>query len=179
LINTLGHTHLIYGTTGRCSQTKSQVVFKVLLKTLENVPLLTLVSSAADTLLQKLVPESGYIRSALELSAPVTNNRGADDLKRKLEPEDGTSTASQVEKSDTILKEEKESRPRKKLSRPLTLEEREEALLPELKPLAGTELRLTKFPDCNYPAGSTPAEITFHSMDLSYALETMLKRHDR
>lgn len=52
-------------------------------------------------------------------------------------------------------------------------------LLPELKPVPGTELRLTPFPDKNYPEGSTPSEITMHSLDSTYTLEVLLTQHDR
>ncbi|XP_029773984.1 protein AAR2 homolog isoform X2 [Suricata suricatta] len=51
------------------------------------------------------------------------------------------------------------------------------ARLPEMKPRAGTEIRFSELPTQTYPAGATPAEITRHSMDLSYALETVLSKH--
>lgn len=44
----------------------------------------------------------------------------------------------------------------------------------EMKPRAGTEIRFSRLPTQMFPAGATPAEITRHSMDLSYALETVL-----
>lgn len=50
------------------------------------------------------------------------------------------------------------------------------ARLPEMKPKAGTEIRFSQLPTQMFPAGATPAEITRHSMDLSYALETMLSK---
>uniref|UniRef100_A0A8C5KX47 Protein AAR2 homolog n=1 Tax=Jaculus jaculus TaxID=51337 RepID=A0A8C5KX47_JACJA len=50
------------------------------------------------------------------------------------------------------------------------------ARLPEMKPRAGTEIRFSELPTQMFPAGSTPAEITRHSMDLSYALETVLSK---
>lgn len=68
---------------------------------------------------------------------------------------------------------------RRRHGRPLTVEEMEEELLPELKPAPGTALRLTHFPKLYYPPGSTPAEISFHSMDSSYALKTLLDQHSR
>jgi A1 cistron-splicing factor AAR2 len=67
----------------------------------------------------------------------------------------------------------------KRRSRPLTAEEREEDLLPQLKPTPGTELRFTQFPERNFPEGSTPAEITHHSLDSTYVLETMLAKYKR
>ena len=35
----------------------------------------------------------------------------------------------------------------------------------------GTEIRYTQFPNMKYPEGSTPQEITKHSMDSTYQLE--------
>lgn len=54
-----------------------------------------------------------------------------------------------------------------------------EHLLPSLKPIEGTELRLTKFPEKNYPDGSSPAEITQHSLDLTYVFETLLSQYSK
>ncbi|XP_051835201.1 protein AAR2 homolog [Antechinus flavipes] len=48
------------------------------------------------------------------------------------------------------------------------------ARLPQMKQKAGTEIRFTKLPKQTYPDGASPAEITKHSMDLSYALETVI-----
>jgi A1 cistron-splicing factor AAR2 len=69
--------------------------------------------------------------------------------------------------------------PKRRRSRPLTAEEREEELLPQLKPTPGTELRFTQFPERNFPEGSTPAEITHHSLDSTYVLDTMLAKYKR
>ncbi|XP_043840370.1 protein AAR2 homolog [Dromiciops gliroides] len=48
------------------------------------------------------------------------------------------------------------------------------ARLPQMQPKAGTEIRFTELPKQTYPDGASPAEITKHSMDLSYALETVI-----
>ena len=56
----------------------------------------------------------------------------------------------------------------------LSVEEKEKELLPDLKPKPGTELRLTELPEKFYPDDATPAEITKHSLDTSYALDLML-----
>ncbi|XP_058500221.1 protein AAR2 homolog [Solea solea] len=50
--------------------------------------------------------------------------------------------------------------------------------LPKMKLREGTELRFSVIPEKTYPAGATPAEITQCSMDLSYALETVLKNYE-
>lgn len=62
------------------------------------------------------------------------------------------------------------SRKQKRPNRPLTAEEKEDQLLPDLKAKPGTELRFTEIPDKHYPDNATPSEITQHCMDSSYAL---------
>ncbi|XP_035513277.1 protein AAR2 homolog [Morone saxatilis] len=49
--------------------------------------------------------------------------------------------------------------------------------LPRMKPREGTELRFSAIPQKTYPPGATPAEITQCSLDLSYALETVLEKN--
>lgn len=49
--------------------------------------------------------------------------------------------------------------------------------LPQMKVREGTELRFSDIPEKTYPPGATPAEITHCSMDLSYALETVLEKN--
>lgn len=48
-----------------------------------------------------------------------------------------------------------------------------------MQPKEGTSLRLSKIPEKKYPEGSTPSEITRHSMDLSYVLEVLLSQHQK
>lgn len=57
-----------------------------------------------------------------------------------------------------------------------TVEEKEEQLLPDLKPKPGTELRLSQLPEKHYPDGATPTEITKHSLDSSYVLDIVLDK---
>lgn len=52
-------------------------------------------------------------------------------------------------------------------------------VLKSMQPKEGSYLRLSKLPEKNYPDGSTPAEITRHSMDLSYVLDVLLSQHQR
>ncbi|PSN50423.1 Protein AAR2 [Blattella germanica] len=66
---------------------------------------------------------------------------------------------------------------KRKRSRPATVEEKEEDLLPQLRPRPGTEVRFTPFPERNFPEGATPAEITQHSLDSSYVLNLMLDKY--
>lgn len=63
---------------------------------------------------------------------------------------------------------------KKKRKRVSTAEEKEDDLLPDLIPSPGTELRFNSLPDTSYPPGATPSEITHHSLDSSYMLETFL-----
>lgn len=51
--------------------------------------------------------------------------------------------------------------------------------LPKMKHREGTELRLSVIPKKTYPAGATPAQITQCSLDLSYALETVLENNHK
>lgn len=57
--------------------------------------------------------------------------------------------------------------------------EQEDHLLPELKPVEGTELQFTKFPEKHYPDNATPSEITSHSLDYSYLLQCLLNCHEK
>ncbi|XP_010874124.1 protein AAR2 homolog isoform X2 [Esox lucius] len=47
--------------------------------------------------------------------------------------------------------------------------------LPKMKPREGTALRFSPIPKKTYPPGATPAQITQCSMDLSYALDSLLE----
>ncbi|XP_046436142.1 protein AAR2 homolog [Neodiprion fabricii] len=105
-----------------------------------------LTNTIDDAVVERCTPVCGYIRSALELE-------NCDDASR---PRGGEAVEKRTRRSG------------------LSAEDREQQLLPQLKPRAGTELRLTKLPDKSYPDGATPAEITQHSLDSSYALEKML-----
>ncbi|XP_001603971.1 protein AAR2 homolog isoform X2 [Nasonia vitripennis] len=100
-----------------------------------------------DSIVERCSPVCGFVRSALELV-------NFDDASRPR----GT-----------------ESRKRKR-GAGLTVEEKEQELLPDLKPKPGTELRLSELPQKFYPDDATPAEITRHSLDTSYALDTLLNK---
>uniref|UniRef100_A0A8C5R8B1 Protein AAR2 homolog n=1 Tax=Leptobrachium leishanense TaxID=445787 RepID=A0A8C5R8B1_9ANUR len=51
------------------------------------------------------------------------------------------------------------------------------ARLPLMKQKAGTEIRFSQLPDKMYPENASPAEVTLHSMDLSYALGRLLETY--
>lgn len=113
-----------------------------------------------DELVKELSPKSDCIRSALVLTScsDADRPRGTD--------------VNAPSTSKTEIKINK----RKRRSHNT---DDEDYLLPDLKPVEGTELRFTKFPDSNYPEDATPAEITKHSLDSTYVLDTMLKRHKK
>ncbi|XP_005994430.1 protein AAR2 homolog [Latimeria chalumnae] len=51
------------------------------------------------------------------------------------------------------------------------------ARLPKMIQKAGTEIQFTEIPKQKYPEGATPAEITKCSMDLSYALQSVINKY--
>lgn len=51
---------------------------------------------------------------------------------------------------------------------------KEEAMLPQLSPKAGTALRMHSVPEFHWPDDATPADITKHTLDRTFALENML-----
>lgn len=105
-----------------------------------------LINHIVPPLVERCSPLCGYVQSALELEH-------CDDASRP---------RGRVEVS------------KRKRTSGLTIEEREEQLLPDLKPKPGTELRFTKLPNKRYPEGASPAEITKHSLDTTYALDKLL-----
>lgn len=105
-------------------------------------------SRITESLVTRCSPLCGYVRSALEL----------ENCSDALRPRGG------------------ESNSKRRRSGRLTMEDKEEELLPNLKPKPGTELRLTEIPDKHYPDDATPSEITRHSLDSSYVIHTILKK---
>ena len=108
-----------------------------------------------DNVLAKLVPKSGQVKAALELQSCSDADRPRG-VKRDL-----------LEIKNSPVEEKRRS------------SSGEADLLPSLKPLEGTELRLTPFPERNFPEGSSPSEITQHSLDLTYVFETVLGHYSR
>ncbi|GJQ81994.1 hypothetical protein Trydic_g6874 [Trypoxylus dichotomus] len=116
-----------------------------------------LTSHVTDKLIQRIQPLSGVIRSALELVSCKDVDR---------------SKTNKMDDSPSCSKHAKRSR----LSGDDNMLDN---LLPDLKPKPGTELRFTTLPTKNYPDNSTPAEITQHSLDLTYMLECFLENYDQ
>ncbi|XP_006611900.1 protein AAR2 homolog [Apis laboriosa] len=104
-----------------------------------------LTNHITPSLVERCSPICGFVRSALELEYCSDATR----------PRGG------------------ESKPKKRRSG-ITVEEKEDELLPDMKPKPGTELRLSKIPNKQYPDGASPTEITKYSLDSSYVLDIIL-----
>lgn len=100
-------------------------------------------------LVERLMPECGQVRSAPEMAPHSPDGDGA-----------GTEEGRRRRRSGA------------------TAEEREERMLPDLRPLPGTAPRFTQLPQQGWPQGATPAEVTRHSLDSSYKLDTLLQQMD-
>ncbi|KAI5698527.1 hypothetical protein M8J76_012408 [Diaphorina citri] len=111
-----------------------------------------LTTHISDHVVSKLSPDSGIIRSALEMvaeSSPASSTDENQYLKRKL-------------------------RRKWKWGRPQNEEEKEESLLPQMVPTPGTQINYSQ-PKEIYPPNSTPSEITQHFMDKTYAFEQIIQ----
>lgn len=113
-----------------------------------------LTSNISDRLAKKIIPVSGEVRSALELEPCTDANR------------------PRGSKSPDINAPSSSKRSR------TSLNQSEDDFLPHLKPKEGTDLRFTIFPEKAYPDGSSPSEITKHSLDSSYLLDKVLGSYD-
>lgn len=101
-----------------------------------------------ELLMQKLQPESGQICAFSEVLPVLPGKFTKDRAEQNLPP------------YDTECKSYAEGLAR----------------LPKMQLKAGTEIRFTEIPKQMYPKGATPEEVTRHSMDLSYALETVISK---
>lgn len=107
-----------------------------------------LTNHITPSLVERCLPICGFVRSALELEYCTDAAR----------PRGGESSSKRRRRSG------------------ITIEEKEDELLPDMKPKPGTELQLSKIPCKQYPDGASPTEITKYSLDTSYALDTVLKK---
>lgn len=108
-------------------------------------------------MMNKLNPQNGYILSLLELESCSDANRPR--------------ASKQTEKNTETCSNNDEPK-RMRLSA-----NTEDSFLPHLKAKEGTELQMTQLPEKCYPEGSTPSEITKHSMDSSFLLDSMLGKY--
>ncbi|XP_045765590.1 protein AAR2 homolog [Maniola jurtina] len=128
-----------------------------------------LTSQITAALAKKLSPESGIIRSSVELLSMSDEERPKGvKLTEPKEPD------TSKENSDDSSAGQSDAKRVKRI----TQEEKEELMLPNLKPAPGASMRFTEIPRDKYPPGATPEEITKHYLDQSYALELMIAQHD-
>ncbi|KAJ0178688.1 hypothetical protein K1T71_005463 [Dendrolimus kikuchii] len=132
-------------------------------------------SQITAELASKLSPENGMIRASVELLSMTDAERPKG---VKTEPstdsEEGNSEGSTKEGSQENIPGQSDAKRAKRVTR----EEKEDAMLPDLKPAPGMSMRFTEIPRDKYPPGSTPEEITKHYLDQSYSLELMIAQHD-
>ncbi|KAJ2951985.1 hypothetical protein O0L34_g4248 [Tuta absoluta] len=139
-----------------------------------------LTSQISPELAAKLSPENGIIRASVELQ-PTSDA----DRPRGVKPQTSNTSTDNAESSMDESQEKEagsvESVPGQsdaKRAKRGTQEEREDAMLPNLKPTPGSAMRFTEIPRDKYPPGSTPEEITKHYLDQSYCLELMIAQHE-
>ncbi|XP_041970696.1 protein AAR2 homolog [Aricia agestis] len=129
-----------------------------------------LTSQITADLAKKLSPENGMIRASVELMSTTDKDRPR-----------GVKSMDSEEKNSSLEETDASSSPGQsdaKRAKRITREEKEDAMLPDLKPAPGTAMRFTEIPKDKFPPGSTPQEITKHYLDQSYSLELMIAQQD-
>ncbi|XP_060580026.1 protein AAR2 homolog [Ruditapes philippinarum] len=107
----------------------------------------SLTNHITEDLLSRLQPECGTITSVTQFESPSSNSEMRREAAEKQLSEEGQSP-------DTKAKKHKG--------------------LPKLNKVAGTGMRFTKIPKQRYPKDASPQEITKHSIDSTFILETLL-----
>ncbi|CAK1546217.1 unnamed protein product [Leptosia nina] len=128
-------------------------------------------SQITDDLAKKLSPESGMIRASVELLSTTDEDRPRGVKSASIDSNVSGSENNSEESStsgQSVAKRFKR----------ITAAEREDAMLPSLKPVPGASMRFTEIPHDKYPPGSTPEVITKHYLDQSYTLELMIAQQD-
>ncbi|XP_026737162.1 protein AAR2 homolog [Trichoplusia ni] len=137
-----------------------------------------LTSQITAELARKLSPENGMIRSSVELLS-MTDDERPRGIKSSGSNENQDAANKSTDKDMAEEKEESSAgQSDAKRVRRVTREERENAMLPDLKPAPGMSMRFTEIPRDKFPTGATPEEITKHYLDQSYSLELMIAQHD-
>lgn len=132
--------------------------------------------------MSRITPECGVIRSALDLvnSEPTCHNLpGTSKLSedQRKDSSESSTESCKMNNDETIIEPKvvgdkiNVRRQRRK--------DIEADLLPNLKPAPGTELRFTEVPDDLFPNGSTPSDITRHSIDPTFTLDTLLSSMEK
>ncbi|RVE43529.1 hypothetical protein evm_011814 [Chilo suppressalis] len=137
-----------------------------------------LTSHITGELAMKLSPETGVIRAAVELMS-MTDAERPRGVKVQESSESRSLEENEVKSpsTDSVDDPAPGSSDAKRAKR-VTREDKENAMLPNLKPAPGTALRFTEIPKDKFPPGSTPEEITKHYLDQSYSLELMISQQD-
>ncbi|PZC86602.1 hypothetical protein B5X24_HaOG206163 [Helicoverpa armigera] len=135
-----------------------------------------LTSQIPAELAAKLSPENGMIRASVELLS-MTDEERPRGVKTTASMESQESTEDSTKEGDE-KEEPAAGQSDAKRAKRVTQEEKEDAMLPHLKPAPGMSMRFTEIPRDKYPPGSTPEEITKHYLDQSYSLELMIAQHD-
>ncbi|GBP94154.1 Protein AAR2 homolog [Eumeta japonica] len=130
-----------------------------------------LTSQITDTLAEKLSPETGIIRSSVELLS-MTDDERPKGVRSSITSENIDNTTNIEEQATS----EQQTIKRQKVR--VSSANKEDSMLPDLKPAPGTAIRFTEVPKEKYPKGATPQEITKHHLDQTYTLETMIAQHD-
>ncbi|XP_026497014.1 protein AAR2 homolog [Vanessa tameamea] len=128
-------------------------------------------SQITAELAQKLSPLNGLIRASVDLLPMSDKDRPrGNKSKQSIEPDP---VSKEVQSDDSTPGQSGAKRVRR-----ITEEEKEQAMLPDLKPAPGEAMRFTEIPKEKYPPGSTPGEITKHYLDQTYSLDLMIAQHD-
>ncbi|KAG7307741.1 hypothetical protein JYU34_006316 [Plutella xylostella] len=143
-----------------------------------------LCSQITAELAAKLSPKNGIIRASLELMSMTDEERprgvksGSQDSETTdQEPkatEESTSKEPDEAGDDAVPGQSEAKKPKLRV----TQEDRENAMLPDLKAVPGTSLRFTAIPRERFPVGAAPGDVTKHSLDQSYTLELMIAQQD-
>lgn len=130
-----------------------------------------LTSQITAELAKKLSPINGLIRASVDL-LPMSDK----DRPRGVKANESMESDSELK--DCQSGESTSGQSDAKRVKRTTREEKEKAMLPDLKPAPGAAMRFTEIPQDKYPPGSTPEEITKHYLDQSYTLDLMISQHD-
>ena len=135
----------------------------------------SLTNKISTVTIKRLEPTSGMIHSVTELIPEVYKSSSRESSNR----ENMKSSTISMEPREYLLKSNNPETPGLATGsdlankRNLTEEDRENQKLPKMQCLPSMKIRYTAIP-AQYPIGSTPAEITKHSMDSTYQLNQYL-----
>ena len=121
---------------------------------------ISLANNLDETFLLKLIPNSKIISSAsILVGQPFCTNKAKESMIV-------TNEETEMKTKEDVIKPEL-------FTIPNSLEEAEKRL-PEMQQVKSEQIHFSKIPVQAYPPGSTPIEITKHSIDKTYRLELLL-----